>query len=163
MKMIRIIAKTIATVAVYAVLIGVMSVVLFYIFYRAFLLSIPAGPGDYLLYAAGLFAALAVPLHYKLRRRLRGTLSYLSILEAFVFTAPAIAMAFMFEEIPAPFYPNDSPGLMIYQGVVMVLMLAVPAGYALMNLYLVVERNVKRPAHRRHRSSHGNVRKSSRR
>ena len=142
MKAVLIIAKTIATIVVYAALIGIMTAVLGYSVLQQLWTNMPDAIYDYLIYGAGLFAALAVPLHYKLRRGLLGLLSYLSIPEVFLFTLPTIILTFIFGALPVPFFPSDLPGLMIYRGVVILLIMAIPAGYALFNAYLVVERNI---------------------
>lgn len=143
-RAIRIALKSLALIAAYAVIIAVQFVGMFSILFNMMMNvnGVPGGLRDCLLYAAGLVASLAVPLHYLLRRKLAGFASFLSVLEAFLLAAPSVCAVIFMGGIPTPFFASETPGLMIYQGVVMLVMLIVPTVYALFYLYLVIVKGV---------------------
>ena len=143
-KTIRIILKALGLTVAYAVFIAIQCAVLIIIFWRAgsSINRVPAGLSDCLICGVGLILALAVPLHYLMRRKLTGVLSYLSALEAFIFVIPTAASTIYYSGFPTPFFASDSPGLMVFQGATMLLMMIVPVAYALFYLYLVIEKNI---------------------
>lgn len=141
-KVIKNILLGLGLTVLYAVLIVIMTLALGMTFFRAGREMTPPGASDWLLASAGLLSALAVPLHYLLRKNLKGVLSYLSALEPLLFVLPLIGTALFFT-VPAPFFETAETLQMILQGTIMLLTMAVPVGYALFYAYLVVEKAVK--------------------